>query len=99
MSTWTHEQVLKDVTTVVAEMIQDFDSGFSGTIGPDSKLVGDLDFQSTDVVELVGAIETKFKRRKLPFHKLVLKDGKYSDFTVGQLADFLVAQLNAPQAS
>lgn len=99
MSTLSKEQVLKDVTAVIADMIQDFDTGFSGEILPGSKLVGDLDFQSTDIVELVGAIETKFKRRKLPFHKLVLKDGRYSDFTVGQLADFLHEQLSAASAA
>jgi hypothetical protein len=45
-------------------------------------------------VELVVAIETHFQRRKLPFQNLVLKNGKYADFSVRDLARFLHQQLS-----
>ncbi len=96
MSQWTKEQVQESVLQIVKEMTQDFEFDFSGPIGPEAKFVADLSFESTDIVELIGAVEKKFQRRKLPFHKLVLKDGKYTDFSIGQLSDFLTANLNNP---
>jgi acyl carrier protein len=96
MSTWTKEQVEQDVLQIVKDMTQDFDFEFEGDIKPEAKFVENLAFESTDIVELIGAVEKKFQRRKLPFHKLVLKDGKYADFSIRQLSDFLTANLNTP---
>ena len=100
MSTFTktREQVLADMLKLVQDMTQDFDLDLEGGIKPGSFFVADLDFQSTDVVELIVQIEKLYQRRKMPFQKLVLKNGKYADFTVGELADFLHAQLSAPAA-
>jgi hypothetical protein len=43
-------------------------------------------------------IEERFRRRKLPFEKLLMADGRYrDDVTVGEVAEFLVVCL-APRA-
>ena len=96
MSTLSKEQIEKDVLQIVKDMTQDFDFDFEGEIQPEAKFVENLAFESTDIVELIGAVEKKFQRRKLPFHKLVLKDGKYADFSIRQLSEFLAANLNQP---
>ena len=98
MTTLSHEQVRAQVLELVRDMMQDFDTDLSGGVKLESFFVADLDFQSTDVVELIVQVEKRFQRRKLPFQKLVLKNGKYADFTVGELADFLYAHLQQPAA-
>jgi acyl carrier protein len=98
MSTWTAETVQAEVLKLVKDFTQDFDFGFGGEPGPDSYFVKDLDFKSTDVVELVVAVESRFGKRKMPFQDLVLKQGKYADFTVRDLGNFIYKQLNGAQA-
>jgi acyl carrier protein len=95
---WTPEKVLGELVLLVKDMTQDFEVEFENEIGPASRFVGDLEFESTDIVELLGAVETKFQRKKLPFDKLILKNGRYSDFSIQELADFLVTTLNTPAA-
>lgn len=94
MTTWTKDAVQAEVLKLVKDLTQDFDFGFEGELGPDSFFVADLDFKSTDVVELVVAVESKFGKRKMPFQELVLKQGKYADFTIRELGDFVFRQLS-----
>lgn len=76
-------EILKDLTA-------DWDTDFSGDIGPDTRLIEDLAFESIDVVQLVVSLEGRFQRRDLPFEKLLMHDGRYvDDLTVQQLVDFL----------
>ncbi|MBN1556523.1 MAG: acyl carrier protein [Lentisphaerae bacterium] len=96
--TWTRERVLADLLELVTDMTRDFEIDFEGGITPESRFGADLEFESTDVVELVGEIETRFKRRHIPFDKLILKDGRYADFSIRELADFLHQELNTPPA-
>ena len=82
-------QVLKDLTA-------DWDTDYAGPIGPETQLIGDLDFESIDVVELVVSLEGRLQRKDLPFEKLLMQDGRYvEDLTVGQVVDFVRAQLSA----
>ena len=85
-------QILKDLTA-------DWDSDFAGQIGPDTMLIADLDFESIDVVELVVSLEGRLQRKDLPFEKLLMQDGRYvEDMSVGQVVDFLHANLSAAPA-
>lgn len=75
--------ILKDIT-------KDWDSGFDGGITADTKIVGDMGFESIDVVILVTAIETHFNRRDLPFENLLMTEGRYvDDLSVREIAAFL----------
>jgi acyl carrier protein len=80
-------QILKDLTA-------DWDTDYAGAIGPDTRLIADLDFESIDVVELVVGLEGRFQRRDLPFEKLLMQDGRYvEDLTVREVVDFLESEL------
>ena len=84
-------QILKNLTA-------DWDNDYGGEIGPETSLIGELAFESIDVVELVVSIEGRFQRRDLPFEKLLMHDGRYvDDLTVGQVVDFLETELAKKQ--
>ena len=89
MSTLSREEVQKAVLEIVQNMTQDFDFEFSGGIKPESMLGKDLGFESVDVVELFVAIEQHFKKRGLPFQKLVAGAEEYQDIGINQIIDFL----------
>lgn len=88
-----------DLVELLTDLTSDWDRGFGDPIGRPTRLVADLGFDSVDVVQLAIAIEEQYQRRKLPFEKLLMVDGRYvDDVTVGELVDFLTAHLNAPRA-
>lgn len=75
---------------IINDMTSDWDTGFEGGVGPETRLIADLGFESIDVVQLVVAIEERFQRRDLPFEELLMEDGRYVDeLRVGAIADFL----------
>jgi hypothetical protein len=52
--------------------------------------MGDLEFESIDIVALIVEIERKYQRRDWPFEKLLMVDGRYVDeLLVREVADFL----------
>lgn len=78
------------VLEILEDLTADWDTDFTGDIGPDTRLIDDLAFESIDVVQLVVSLEGRFQRRDLPFEKLLMHDGRYvDDLTVRQLVDFL----------
>ena len=88
------EAIQADMVQILTDMTADWDLGFTGGIGPGTRLIGDLAFESIDVVQLVVAIEEKFGRRDLPFEALLMVDGRYvDDLRVAQVVDFLHEQL------
>jgi acyl carrier protein len=92
------EEILPRLVELLSELTSDSDRGFSGGIGRETRLVADLEFDSVDIVQFALLIEERFQRRKLPFEKLLMTDGRYKDdVTVREVAEFLVAWL-APRA-
>lgn len=80
---------------ILEEMTSDWELDFTGGIGPDTRLIGDLEFESIDVVQLVVAVEEGFGRRGFPFEQLLMAEGRYvDDLAVGEVAAFLEHQLN-----
>ena len=48
---------------------------------------------------LVGEIHKHYKRRNLPFERLLLVDGRYADeIRIGAIADFLHVELNGAKS-
>lgn len=93
----TPEQVLRRLVSMLNELTTDWDRGFSGAIGPDTRLVADLGFDSVDIVQFALLIEERFQRRKLPFEKLLMTDGRYrDDLTTAEVAEFLAVWLTPP---
>ncbi len=92
----TEETILKDIVNILQEMTSDWDIEFNGPIGPETKIISDLSFESIDVVQFIVAIEEHFQIRGLPFEELIMMDGRYVDeVEVGETATFLHTQLNA----
>lgn len=90
----SREEILPRLIELLDDLTSDCDRGFSGGIGGETRLVADLEFDSVDVVQFALLIEEKFRRRKLPFEKLLMVDGRYrDDVTVGEVAEFLVVWL------
>ena len=84
------KNVLQDVVTILHEITGDWEMGFSGPIDQETKIISDLEFESIDVVQFVVQIEEFYKRKDLPFEKLLMRDGRYlDDITVNEVADFL----------
>ena len=89
------ESIQAGLTAILEEMTQDWDTGFTGRIGPDTSLMHDLTFESIDIVMLIVAIEERFGRKGLPFEELLMVDGRYvDDLRVREIADFLETRLN-----
>ena len=87
----TPDQLVPKLIAILKDFTQDWDNEFEGAMTPATKLLGDLGFESIDIIQLVVAIEEEIGKRKLPFDKLLMKDGRYvDDLSIGQIAEFLV---------
>ncbi len=90
----TKAEILKDIVGILEDMTSDWDMEFSGPIGPETRLMSDLEFESIDVVQFIVAIEERFKRRNMPFEELLMEDGRYVDeITVEDAVNFLYTHL------
>ncbi len=88
------QTILTDLTNILEDLTADWDTSYDDGIGPETRLIGDLNFESIDVVQLITAVEEHFGRRDLPFEQLLMKDGQYVDeVSVGQMVEFLSKHL------
>lgn len=84
----------KGVIEILEEMTREWDTEFSGRIGPDTRLMQDLTLESIDIVMLIVAIEERFGTKGLPFDTLLMEDGRYvEELKVAQIAEFLKTHL------
>ena len=84
------EAILARLKDVLEDFVEDWDIELDEPIGRDTLLLGDLEFESIDIIQFVVAIEEAFGKRKLPFEQVLMKDGRYvDDLSVGQITDFL----------
>jgi len=95
---WTRDQLRADVLEILREKGKKLDPDFAEPLSEETRIVGDLDFESVLIVEFCMAVGKHF-RKKLPFQNLVFQNGQFQDFTVGQLLTFLEAQLAPGQLS
>jgi acyl carrier protein len=90
----TSEQLVPQLAALLKDFTQDWDSEFEGQMDRSTTLLADLGFESIDIIQLVVAIEEDITHKKVAFDKLLMKDGRYvDDLSIGQIADFLAAQL------
>jgi acyl carrier protein len=92
--TWTRDQMRADVLEILRDKIKKLDSGFSGALTEETRMFGDLDFESVPFVEFCMAVGKHFQK-KLPFQSLVFRNGQFQDFSVGELITFLEEHLSA----
>jgi acyl carrier protein len=90
------QAISRDILTILEEMTSDWEMGFAGKIGPETRLVADLAFESIDVVQLAVSLQEHFRQPNLPFQKLLMTpEGRYvEDLQVSELSDFVYRHLN-----
>jgi acyl carrier protein len=93
----SREAVLADVIRLIREVTAEWD--FEGDIGESTRLFGDMNWQSVDMVVLAHEIQEHF-HRSLPFKDFLADVGtrRPPGITVGELTDFVVSQLALPGA-
>lgn len=89
----TSDDYTAKLITLLEDFTQDWDHDFQGAMNRDTRLFANLAFESIDIIQLVVAIQEEVVRAKVPFEKLLMRDGRYvDDLSIGQIADFLAAQ-------
>ena len=84
------EAIVTDLLGLLREMTSDWDTDFAGAITGGTRLIGDLAFESVDVVHQMLAIQEHYGRHDIPFEDLLMRDGRYvTDLDVDQIAAFL----------
>lgn len=100
VTVFDNDRILGDFIGLLKDMTSDWDTGVGSEIGADTNIIGDLGFESIDIVQLAVAIEGHFKRRDFPFEQLLMEDGRYVDaLYIKDVVRFLSAHLNGSQAS
>jgi acyl carrier protein len=88
------ESVYQDLVATIREMTDDWELDFEGDIGPETRIVADLAFESIDVVQLIVMLEERYQRKELPFEELLMEDGRYvDDVKIADVVDFLTTHL------
>lgn len=96
MTDTSHARLEAIIVSVLEETVQDWDLEIQGGIGAATTLIGDLAFESIDVVQFCIALEQALSKKGLPFEKLFIHDGAYvDDVSVAQVASFLCAEMVA----
>lgn len=64
------------------------------TITAETKLKGDIGFESTDTMQLFSALQEAIPQVKFAFQDLVMEDGKFvTDLTVAKVSGFIADAL------
>jgi acyl carrier protein len=89
------DDIQANVVAVLQEMTADWDLEFSDPMGPQTRLIEDLAFESIDIVQFIVALEQRFNRKGLPFEQLFMRDGDYvEEMQVSEIVDFLAEKLS-----
>lgn len=88
----TSDSYTSRLIALLMDFTQDWDNEFEGQMGRATRLLGDLGFESIDIIQFVVAVQEDIVKRKLSFDQLLMKDGRYvDDLSIGQIADYLAA--------
>ena len=84
------KELQDQVIAVISDVIRDWDLDPDFVLTQETGLIGDLDFESIDIVRLVVAIEQHFQVKGIPFESLFMKDGGYiNELRISEIVDFL----------
>jgi len=91
-----NQSIEQRVVQVVNEMVADWDSSDPPGVDLNTRLIGDLEFESIEIVQLAVALGQHFDYEDVPFEELFMRDGDYvEDLTVAQIATFLRSHLQS----
>ncbi|MGL4315247.1 MAG: hypothetical protein ACRCTL_01325 [Pseudomonas sp.] len=89
----------KTLIHIVVDLTQDWGVELDQPVSRDTLLVGDMEFASVDIIQLMVAIEEHYNRPKMGFQDLLMNDGSYvDDLSIGQVIDFVHAKLTGVPA-
>jgi len=84
--------VRETVIATLGDFIREW--GLDAEITPETKIVGDLEFDSIDVIQFTVALECVFGGGKIGFQDLLMQNGRYvEDLSVAQFQEFLETRL------
>jgi acyl carrier protein len=91
----SRKAVLADVIRLIAEVTAEWD--FDSDIGESTRLFGDYNWQSVDMVVLAHEIQQHF-RRSFAFNDFLadVATREPPGITVGELTDFVISELEPP---
>jgi acyl carrier protein len=91
----SREQILADVVQLLNSVVRDWE--FDAPVGPDTRLLADLAFESLDLVVLGAKVQEHFGRT-FPFPQLFAEIGRRDvrDLTIGEWVDFIDRELSMP---
>ncbi|MGF1640961.1 MAG: acyl carrier protein [Rhodospirillales bacterium] len=88
------DDIENGVVRVLQSLVEDWDLDLAAPIGPTTRIIEDLGFESIDLVQLVVSIEEQFGVRGLPYEEVLMQDGAYvTEIVVSDLIDFLQIQI------
>lgn len=94
MKEFSPEDISHEVLKIIEDMSGDWDLEYSEGINPKTRLVGDLLFESIEIVQLLVAIEQHFGLKNLPSENLLMQDGQYvPDLAVSEIINFLTEEM------
>ena len=90
IETLSADKLEKEVINVVKDVIKDWDLGMDDQLNGDTGLIGELEFESIDIVRFVVALEQHFECRGIAFEKLFMQGSGYiSELKIKEVAEFL----------
>lgn len=77
---------LAAVIATLEELVQDWD--IEKPIGPDTRVVADLGFESIDLIQMIAALEQSLRPRRISLVDMLVADGRYvNDLVVDEIVD------------
>lgn len=87
-------EITRVIVDILEDLTQDWGLDLDEPVGPESRLVEDLEFASVDIIQLCVAIEEHYENNKMGFQDLLMVDGRYvDDLKVKQFADFVTSKI------
>ncbi len=96
MKELSKQEILSQLVGILEDMTSDWDFDYDGGIRPETRLIGDISFESIEVVQLMVLIEQHFELKNFSSEKLLMTDGRYvEELSVNEIADFLSTQVDS----
>ncbi len=83
---------LATVIATLEDLMQDWE--IEEPIGPETRVVADLGFESIDLIQMIGALERAFRQRGGALVDMLVANGRYvDDLSVGEITDGIAVRI------
>ena len=92
------DQIMADVLDLLNSVVRDWE--FEGTVGANTRLFADLNFESLDLVVLGAKVQERFGQT-FPFPEFFAEIGQRDvrDLTIGEWVSFMERYMQKPAAT